>query len=241
MYNAKAVKPDLLIVKNSAPVGPGLIERVLAEHDITYDTVDVSQGQALPPFADYRAVIVLGGPVSANDPKLTAELAQIKSAVDRGIPFLGVCLGLQLLVKAAGGRVVPAARAEAGFFDASGRPFVVQPTLEGLADPLFAGLSDSMQVLQSHADTVELGPNMQLLATSQNCPNQVVKVGVNAYGIQSHFELTEPMLHAWAEELPLLQPIGAEKLLDTFARQRATYTIAGLALFRNFLGIAGFV
>src|SRR5487761_1756747 len=193
------MKPDVLIVKNVSREGPGLLERVLAEHEIMYDIVDLDGGQAFPSPVDYRALIVLGGPDSANDAseKMQTELAQIKLAVDKSVPYLGICLGLQVLVKASGGNVVPAAQKEIGFTYQAGQPYTVTLTDAGKQDALFAGLPETLGVFQLHGETVELTEGMQLLATGRDCPNQVVKVGEHAYGIQSHFELTEPMLHSW--------------------------------------------
>jgi GMP synthase-like glutamine amidotransferase len=233
------MKPDLLIVKHSSSFGPGLIERVLNERDIMYDTADLTEVPQLPALTDYRAVVCLDGFGSANDPKWDTELARIKAAVERRIPFLGIGLGMQLLVKSSGGQVVPAAQKEAGFYDSNNQFYVTELTLEGLKDPIFRGLSAPMQVFQLHTETAELGQGTILLAKSNVTPNQVIKVGDGAYGFQPHLELTEPMLRALSEEDPLLQPIGAQKLLDTFARVRATYTTAGLTLFRNWLAITG--
>lgn len=237
------MKPDVLIVKNIPREGPGLLERVLTEHEITYDLADLDQGQPFPSPVDYRALVVLGGPDSANDAseKMQAELAQVKIAVQQGVPFLGICLGMQVLVKAAGGNVVAAAQKEIGFVDATGQPYAVTLTEAGKQDALFAGLSETLGVFQLHGETVELTEDMQLLATGRGCPNQVVKVGERAYGIQSHFELTEPMLRTWADQDPDLQPLNMVQLLDTFARQRGTYTVTGLTLCRNFLSIAGLI
>lgn len=232
---------DVLIVKNVTREGPGLLERVLKEHDITYELVDLDQGQAFPSPADYRAVVVLGGPDSANDvtEKMRAELAQVGVAIKQGIPFLGICLGLQVLVKAAGGSVIPNRRKEIGFVNPAGEPYVITLTEAGKQDPLFAGLGAQLGVFQLHGETVTLRGGMTLLATGKDCLNQVVKMGEHAYGFQSHLELTEPLLRILGEEDPDLRHIGADRLLAGFDRQRGTYTATGLTLFRNFLSIAG--
>lgn len=237
------MQPDVLIVKNITREGPGLLERVLAEHDIAFVMVDLSAGEAFPAPNDYRAVVVLSGPASANDTdeKMTQELVQVRQAIDRGVPYLGVCLGMQVLVRAAGGRVLPAPIKEIGFVDAAKQPYTVQLTEAGMHDPLLAGLSQEVSVFQLHGETVQLTSAMQSLATGRGCPNQIVKVGACAYGVQSHFELTESMLHGWAEDDPDLKPLGTDYLLAEFARQRGTYTVTGLTLFRNFLGIAGLI
>ena len=57
----------LLIVKNSATEGPGIIEAILKEKSISYEIVELDKGSLFPSPKNYSAVIVLGGPDSAND------------------------------------------------------------------------------------------------------------------------------------------------------------------------------
>ncbi len=233
--------PDVLIVQNAGYQQAGLLERVLKEHDTLYQAVDVSKGEHLPAFKDFRAVIVLGGPGSANDanPVFQEEIAAITQAVQAQIPMLAIGLGMHLLVKSAGGTIVPSPVKEAGFIDVANAQYSVTLTPEGHQDPLLAGLSDTLEVFQNHTETVSLPVGAQLLATGKNVPNQIIKIGANAYGLQAHFEMDDAMLQAWAEIEPELKPIGAPKLLDTYARQRGTYTVTGLTLFRNFVNIVG--
>ena len=89
-------KNRVLIVQNSESEGPGLLELVLKKNRITYKTVDLGRDAEIPNFSDYSAVIVLGGPDSANDraEKILGELKKTKEAIDAGIPFLGICLGM---------------------------------------------------------------------------------------------------------------------------------------------------
>lgn len=232
---------DLLIVKNVTREAPGLLARVLDEHNISYKVVDLDKGEAFPSPVGYKALVVLGGPDSANDTtvKMTQELQQVRAAFDAGLPYLGICLGLQVAVKAAGGAVVPGAQKEIGFINPLGQQYTVEVTEAGAQDPLLAGLSGSLKVFQLHGEVVELTPSMQLLATATGCPNQVVKIGDKAYGIQSHFELTDNMLKTWAEQDPDLTPIGYEKLKADFAVIREEYTDIGETLLHNFLRIAG--
>lgn len=96
---------DLLIVKNITREAPGLLARVLDEHNISYDVVDLDKGEPFPSPLTYKALVVLGGPDSANDAtdKMQQELDQVRAAFTAGLPYLGICLGLQVGVKAAGG------------------------------------------------------------------------------------------------------------------------------------------
>jgi GMP synthase-like glutamine amidotransferase len=234
---------DLLIVKNVTREGPGLLADVLAEHSVSFDIVDLAQGQQFPSLVGYKALVILGGPASANDATetMTNELARAKQSLDSGIPFLGICLGMQVLVKAAGGQVVHGAAVEAGFMNAEARPFEITLTDAGKADPLLAGLHSPLPVFQLHGEVAELIPEIKLLGTAPTSPNQIVKVGVKAYGIQSHLELTDDLLQVWAAEDPDLKPIGHEKLRQDFEAIKSDYTKTGEALLHNFLKIAGLI
>lgn len=230
----------LLIIQNISREGPGLLEQVLRDENVAFDIVDLAQGREMPALADYKALVVLGGPDSANDDttKMTTELARIKEGLGARIPYLGICLGLQTLVKAAGGQVVKGAVKEVGFRGPDNNQNVVSVTNEGKTDPLLAGLPEVLDVFQLHGETVELTPEMTVLATGKFCRNQIVRVADKAYGIQSHFELTPEMLTVWAEQDPDLLPIGKDKLLADFETIKQSYTNIGQTLLRNFLRIA---
>lgn len=231
---------QLLIVQNISREGPGLLEQVLKDENVAFDLVDLDKGQEIPALDNYKALVVLGGPDSANDDtaKMTNELARINDALDAGIPYLGICLGLQTLVKAAGGKVVPGEVKEVGFIDPDNNQHAVAITDDGKTDPLLVGLPEALDVFQLHSETVELTPDMTVLATGKFCRNQIVRVATKAYGIQSHFELTPEMLTAWAEQDPDLIPIGKDKLLTDFEAIKQSYTSIGQTLLRNFLRIA---
>lgn len=232
---------QILIVKNITREGPGLLEAVLAEQNVTYDLVDLSKGEAFPSPLTYRALIVLGGPASANDQSdtMVTELAQVRQAFEHTIPYLGICLGLQVGVKAAGGSVVAGSVKEIGLHDQKGDPYTIQLTDSGKRDPLVAGLADQVRVFQLHGETVAPTPDMAILGTGKWCQNQIVRIGEQAYGIQSHFELTPDMLAIWAAEDPDLIPLGAAALLTEFHTIRGEYTRTGRTLLRNFLRLAG--
>lgn len=234
---------QVLIVQNITREHAGALHDVLEELGVGYDVANLDAGDAFPDPSPYKALVVLGGPDSANDQteKMQNELAQIRKALDSGIPYLGVCLGLQTAVKAAGGKVVRAAQKEIGLHGPDGEQFTVALTDEGRADPLFKGLESPLSVFHLHGETVELTPQMTLLATGRHCRNQIVRIADKAYGIQSHFELTPEMLRTWAAEDPDLQPIGEEVLTRQFAGIQAEYARTGQILLSNFLRIAGLI
>lgn len=240
------MKKKILIVKNSTREGPGLLEEVLKEHDIGYVIVDLDQGQQFPRADDlenYGAVVVLGGPDSANDEneKMKNELASIREIITANMPYLGICLGLQTLVKAAGGKVTKSPTKEVGLIDPAGNNFTVELTTEGKRDPLFKGLDHTFNVFHLHGETVELTNGMISLGIGKFCRNQIIKVTPNTYGIQCHFELTPEMFEMWMHEDQDLLQIDAEQLRTHFEAIRDEYTQVGRQLFENFLRIANFL
>jgi GMP synthase (glutamine-hydrolysing) len=233
---------QLLIVKNISHEGPGLLETILEVNGITAMTVDLSKGDSFPDPGNFSALVVLGGPTSANDdtPVMQSQLRQIEKALAQEIPFLGICLGMQALVKAGGGKVLKCPVKETGFIDPEGQPYRVKLTKTGMEEPLFSGLGKSFAVFQLHGETVELANNgMEVLGTGTQCPVQAVRVGKNAYGLQCHFELTPGMFFRWLDIDADLKTMDRELLTRQFEEQREKYTGTGLALMNNFLRIAG--
>jgi GMP synthase (glutamine-hydrolysing) len=232
---------NLLILKNAAREGPGLLAEVLRDRGIGCEVVELERGDRLPGLDGFGALVVLGGPASANDGDdiMRGELALIRDALDRGLPCLGICLGLQALVKAGGGGVMPSPSKEIGFRGPDGEMFTVELTEEGRTDPLFRGLDGALPVFQLHSETVELTPDMQLLASGRSCRNQVVRAAPRAYGIQCHFELTPEMLGVWMDEDPGLRGLDAGELLGDFRAIKFRYNRVGRRLLHNFLELSG--
>ncbi|MEK6977981.1 MAG: type 1 glutamine amidotransferase [Candidatus Hydrothermarchaeota archaeon] len=230
---------EALIVKNIPREGPGLLGSILEEEGVAYETLDPS-ADPLPDPSLYRAVIVLGGPDSANDatPKMEAELTFARRALEAGVPYLGICLGLQVLIKAAGGRVYPNALKEVGFRSPDREYFTVELTAAGARDPLFEGLPLTMQVFQLHGETVDPPKGAVLLARGRYCENQALRIG-KAYGLQYHAELTQEMLLRWAREDEDLRGIPVDELLEDYRGMMDEYVEDGRRLFKNFLRASG--
>jgi GMP synthase (glutamine-hydrolysing) len=237
------MEKQILIIKNITREGPGIIENVIREYGIKYTILDLSKSTAPGSLKKYGAVVILGGPDSANDEnqKMEYELDLIRDVIKSNIPYLGICLGLQTLVKATGGQVVKSQFKEVGFRDQNGAYYRVELTEEGERDQLFAGLDNSFDVFHLHGETVLLTENMKLLATGKFCRNQIVKIGLTSYGIQCHFELTREMLEFWINDDPDLQKLDKKELRSDFLKLKEKYIQTGNQLFRNFLNIAGFL
>jgi GMP synthase-like glutamine amidotransferase len=231
----------ILIIKNSTTEGPGLLEVLLRERKTGYSIIDLDSGDKLPPIDNQRAVVVLGGPDSANDEneKMRVELEFIRRILAVKIPYLGICLGLQTLVKAAGGTVIKSPVKEMGFRDPENNLFTVDLTAEGRKDPLFNGLGNALYVFHLHGETIELVEGMTLLASGKFCRNQVVRVGENAYGIQCHFELTGEMFEEWINTDRDLIRLDRRQLKKDYKFIEKDYIETGRLLLQNFLSIAG--
>jgi len=233
----------ILIIRNVPRENPGLIEILLGEHKHKYQIIDFDNSTVIKSIENYCALIVLGGPDSANDSttKMQNELTLIRKVIHLQIPYLGICLGFQTLVKAMGGKVIKCQTSETGFRDPKNNFFKVKLTSKGRTDKLFNNLSDNFTVFQLHGETVQLTPLMTLLATGDFCQNQIVKIGETAYGIQSHFELTNDLLESWIIEDLDLQKLEADQLRSDFEAIKSDYQNTGRQLFSNFLTIAGLV
>lgn len=232
----------ILIIQNITRERPGLLSQVISEKNIQFDLVDLSRGDKLPDFSAYSALIVLGGPNSANDgdDNMLGLLDLIKESRKNELPYLGICLGLQTLVKAMGGSIRKNEAREITFRHIDGNPYFINLTEEGRADPLFENLPDKIRVFHLHGETVDLTEEMKLLGSGDTCKNQVVKIGNNAYGLQCHFELTEEMLNTWLSEDPELRELKKEEILKDWNEIKTDYTNTGLTLFRNFFKLASF-
>ena len=237
-----------LIIKNIPHEGPGILKPLLERNGIPYDIIDLDlldleAGTALPDTTHYNAIFVFGGPDSANDrnSKMLSELKMIKQAVENGTPYLGICLGMQVLVKACGGGVEKNHVKEVGVKGPDGNYFTVD-IFEGKEDdPLFKGLAGPLKIFHLHDETVSLPAHLELLATGKFCRNQIVKAGNNAYGIQGHFELTYEMFNEWMFTDPDLKSVDGDQIIRDFCDIYEEYRSNGERLFVNFLHIAGLI
>ena len=239
---AKNMAAKVWFVKNMPHEAAGLFSSFAEKEGIPYSIVDLHRGDSFPEVAWGQAVVVLGGPDSANDatPKILGELAALRKCLRDGIPCLGVCLGLQLLVKAAGGTVFKNPVKEIGFRDPVGAWFEMEITSNGKKDPLLAGIPDPCKVFQLHGETVGLTSSMARLARGRSCENQIIRIQERVYGIQGHVELNELMFEDWlAADADLLKGDVVELHLD-FEAVREELEQSSAIFFRNFLNIAGF-
>ena len=242
------IDKKVLIVKNVHRESPGLIKTVLDEYGIPIRLYNPhSHNMKFPNPNDYSAVIVLGGPQSANDLEMQNELEFIARTTGANIPCFGVCLGMQALVRANGGGVVKADYQEVGCRDKKGNIYIVELTSEGKTDPLFRSIPHRFPIFQLHGETVFGGDRILLLGEGDSLYStaqeqyQVVKVGKNAYGIQGHLEVTPSMLERWLQSDKMFDSHDKDTIRQDFKKLEPQYSENGRRIIINFLRIAHLV
>ena len=205
--------------------------------------VELDRGEPLPDWREFDALLAMGGPMGAYEeaehPWLAPEKELVREAVEDGRPFLGVCLGVQLLAAGLGAEVGPMeGGAEVGMLP-------VELTAEGREHPLFAGVPEPLISLQWHGDTFELPEGATRLAESPVARNQAFQAGEAGYGIQFHLEVTPEMAREWAEvpayRRSLAETLGEEegaRFLAEIERRAEELHPGAKRLFANWLDLA---
>lgn len=174
------------IIQHVAFEGPGAIAEWALERGHSKTLTRQSSGEKLPAADDFDFLVVMGGPMSANDDSrfawLTAEKQLIADAVHRRKAVLGVCLGAQLVAQVLGARVYRNREKEIGWFP-------VRLTPEAAASGLFGGLPAEMTVLHWHGETFDLPQGAVRLAESVVCLNQAFELEGRVLGLQFHLEV----------------------------------------------------
>ena len=176
---------------------PGIFLDVLRERNILTVTICGANGNAYPSdLSAYSGVIVMGGPMGVHEeeqyPWLHHEDALLKEAIQRDMPTLGICLGSQLLAKAAGAEVKPGGRKEIGWYSLS-------LSAAALHDPLWQSFPQTFEAFEWHGDIFSLPPRAVSLASSALYPHQAFRVGQRVYGVLFHLEVTAEMIQTWLQ------------------------------------------
>jgi GMP synthase (glutamine-hydrolysing) len=186
---------SLLVLQHIACEPPAAFEDELRARGFDVARVELDEGEHLPDWRTFPAIVVMGGPMGAYDehdhPWLAAEKRLIREAVEADVPVWGVCLGAQLLASALGARVYPGEQPEVGVLP-------VELTTDAAEDPVFCEAPRSFPSLQWHGDTFDLPDGATLLASSPAYRNQAFRVG-RSYGLQFHLEVPLELATEWGE------------------------------------------
>ncbi len=180
----------ILVIKNARLEGPGTIGDLFKTDGFELQTVFAKKEKI--PTLDHSVVLILGAPESANDDLqyLRDEMDLVRSAVEKNIPTLGICLGSQIIAKAFGAKVYPGPKREIGFY----RDIKSDRASDSR---LFSGIPSPFTVFHWHGDTFDIPNGAKRLAHSEMY-NQAFQYK-SAVGIQFHFEVNKEIVLSWLD------------------------------------------
>ena len=228
-----------IVLQHTPTEGPEQVGAIAMDRGMALDVRHVYRGDPVPAdLASDEILIVMGGPMGVGDasdarwPFLAQEIALLERLVARDRPVLGICLGAQLLARAAGAAVYPASRREVGWAPVRFLGVDREPALRGI------GAQEIL--LHWHGDTFDLPPGAVHLAATEICPHQAFRIGGRAYGLQFHCELPAETIALWVREdaayvAGASGPGGGERILADTRRYMAGAARVGERLLGNIL------
>jgi GMP synthase-like glutamine amidotransferase len=233
-----------ILVFQHVPVEhPGAFCQLWRENGDEWCTVELDAGQVIPNFDNLDLLVAMGGPMDVWQEDRYTWLGPEKAAIrhwvkDLGRPFLGVCLGHQLLAAALGGVVRLMDQPEIGLGE-------VTLTEAGRQDPLFAGFAAPVETFQWHgAEISQLPDGAEVLAMNSACSVQAFRYGPHAYGLQYHVEITDSTVTEWSD-IPeyraglerILGPGAATRLSESVTRRLPSFAASARRLNDNISAI----
>jgi len=192
---------NILVLQHIEIEDPGYIKDLMEADGIRLTQIELDAGESIPADLDaFDAMLCMGGPMDTwmedEYPWLVDEKRCIRDwVVERQKPFLGFCLGCQLLGEALGGRVVRSEPSEIGVLD-------IEMTAAAASDPLFAGFPPVIKALQWHGYEVrglDDNPEVAILGSSPTTPYQIFAYLEHAWAMQFHVEVRSDTVRLWGE------------------------------------------
>ena len=214
---------EVIVLQHINIEDPGYIKDLMVADGVQLTTVELDEGQKIPEdLSKFDAMFCMGGPMDTwmekDYPWLIDEKKRIKEfVVDLKKPYLGFCLGCQLLGEVVGGKVVRLKNPEIGMLN-------INFSENKLQDPLFYKFPDKITSLQWHSYEVqglENNNDVTLLASSPETKYQIFKYQEHAYGIQFHIEVKDTTVGEWGcvpEYKSALEKQLGEGALDKFEK-----------------------
>jgi GMP synthase (glutamine-hydrolysing) len=192
---ARSPALPVLIILHQEHSTPGRVGRFIQQRGHALDIRRPRFGDPLPDtMTGHAGAVIFGGPMSANDPDdfIKVETDWLGVVLKERAPYLGLCLGAQMLAKKMGARVYehPQGRAEIGYY-----PLAVTKAGQEAAGRI--GYGWPTHVYQWHREGFDCPAGAELLAKGGDFPVQAIGVGGHAWGLQFHPEVTPAMMHRW--------------------------------------------
>ena len=190
---------QMIVLQHLESDHPGMLRDCLSKQDLEWDAVLLEKGQKIPELDVYDAMWVMGGPMNVWEVEKYPWLIQEKEAIRFWVeglkrPFLGICLGHQLLADALGGECAPQDPPEIGVFE-------VKLNKNGVNDRIFNGMDKRQFCLQWHSVKVTRIPEKTIvLASSPLCDVQAMKFGDCAWSMQYHIEVEPDTIDNWISD-----------------------------------------
>jgi GMP synthase (glutamine-hydrolysing) len=213
----------LLVVQHVPWEGPHLILDSFSDVPVVVrNLLDEPSGAVLPDPSTVRGAVFMGGPMSVNDADallpLAEEIAWLQRAIALRVPILGICLGAQLLAKAAGATIAAALRPEIG---------VAPVEITDPHDPLAAHLSPCAHAMHWHGEQFSLPEGAVKLAHSAQTKVQAFRLGGSAWGVLFHLEVDDELLDIWLAEPTMA--VQAERALGPDYREQLHARLPAIA------------
>lgn len=235
----------ILVFQHLAIEHPGIFRQLWREEGFQATTVELDEGEAIPVLEDFDLLVVMGGPQNVWHEERCPWLVQEKAAIRRWVqdlqkPYLGLCLGHQLLASALGGKVDKMPAPEVGLAP-------VTLTREGLSDPVLAGFPQTVESFHWHGAEVSAPPaGATVLASSALCAVQAMRWGKHAYGFQYHCEIEPSTVGDWRQIpayreslIKALGQDGAARLDGEVLSRLPGFHAAARQLHRNLMAVVG--
>ena len=225
---------DVLAVIHGKSVRAGVFGDVVRGRGHGLEEWSLAWGKPLPrPLDAYGAVLVFGGAMHADQdehhPWLQEEDLFLQRLLDLHMPVLGICLGAQLLAKAAHAPVYPVEKAEVGWF-------AVELTEAGTEDPVLGRLPQTFDAFQWHYYAHDVPAGAVELARNRVC-TQAFRLGDSAWGVQFHPEVTLHQVQSWIHEEKGL-PVDPGGLLAETTERIDAWNTLGRELCAGFVDAA---
>jgi len=190
---------EIIVLQHINIEDPGYIKDLIIKDGLNITTIELDEGEKIPTnLENFDAMFCMGGPMDTwMEEKYTWLIDEKKSikefVVNLKKPYLGFCLGCQLLGEVIGGKVVKTSVPEIGMMDIN---FIDTKK----DDNLFHEFPKTIKSLQWHSyevQNLESNKDVTLIASSTETKYQIFRYQKHAYGIQFHIEIKDTTVSDW--------------------------------------------